>query len=1050
MLKKVKPDIDFIALEHEILSFWEKEKCFDKLRELRKNSPRWSFQDGPITANNPMGVHHAWGRTLKDVFQRYKAMTGHQLRYQNGFDCQGLWVEVEVEKQLGLKSKKDIEQLGLDKFTNACKDRVKKYSKIQTDQSIRLGYWMDWDKSYFTMSDENNYTIWMFLKKCYENGWIYKGNDVMPWCIDCGAALSEHEIATEGYKERTHTSVFISLPIKNKDNEYLLVWTTTPWTLTSNVAAAVHPELDYVAVEQDNKTMYLSKGCVNKLKKGYNIVKTLKGKELIGLEYSGPFDELAVQDGVVHRVIPWEDVAETEGTGIVHIAPGCGKEDRGLADIHKLTIIAPLDEFGTYIDGFGWLTGKNVRDISDEIVIDLKKKDILYKKEKYTHRYPVCWRHGSDLVFRLVDEWFIKMDELRYKIMDITKKIRWIPEFGMERELDWLKNMHDWMISKKRYWGLALPIFECEKCGHFTVIGGKEELKERAIEGWEEFDGNSPHRPWVDKIKIKCEKCGEKVSRIPDVGNPWLDAGIVPYSTIGYLSDNENWKKWFPPDFVTECFPGQFRNWFYSLLAMSTVMTNDVPFKVLLGHALVRDENGEEMHKSSGNAIWFDDAAEKMGVDVMRWMYCAQNPTHNLNFGYTPADIVRRRIIQYWNSYSFFVNYAILDNYNPEENKVPYNERPILDRWILSRLQFLIEQAHKAFDDYHAYLTMKNAEKFIDDLSNWYIRRSRRRFWKSEKDNEKFSAYHTLYEVLVSFTKILAPMIPFLTEEVYQNLVRSYYPDKFLSIHHEAYPTVNAELKDESIMKEIDLVIQITEIARAARKKENIRIRQPLQTMFVKVKDENEEDMVLRNCNDFNEELNIREVKIMRDTSEYLKQSLKPMFSTLGPKYGKKIGAIKKYIEEHDHSEIIKDINGNGQHSFNIDGEEIILNIEDLEIVNEEKEGFAIWEDKGYYVALDTKLTEDLIFEGNVRDLIRHVQNLRKDVGLEIEDHIKLEIDCTDENIINAINSYMDYLKQETLADKVSFISINGDSKNTTSITIENSKLNISLHKDQI
>ena len=625
-----------------MLSLWEKENTFNELRKKNSDeSKRWSFLDGPITANNPMGVHHAWGRTLKDLFQRYKAMQGFHQRYQNGFDCQGLWVEVEVEKELGFKSKTDIEEYGIEKFVEKCKERVHKYSAIQTEQSKRLGYWMDWDNSYFTMSDENNYTIWQFLKKCNDRGLIYKGHDVLPWCTRCGAALSEHEIATEGYKELTHTSVFLRFPLRDKKHTSLLVWTTTPWTLTANTAAAVHPELNYVKIKEGDEYLILVENLLSVLKFDYEIIETFKGEKLEGLTYVAPYAHLPVQKDIQHRVVLWDEVSDSDGTGIVHIAPGCGQEDFQIGKEENLSVVAPIDQFGHYLKGFDWLAGKDVADISDEILEDLNHRGIRYKKAKITHRYPTCWRHGSELVFRLVDEWYISMDGVRDEIAEITKQINWIPKYGMARELDWLKNMHDWMISKKRYWGLALPIFECE-CGHFEVMGSKEELKERTIEGWEQFEGHSPHRPVIDNLKIECEKCEKKISRVKDVGNPWLDAGIVPYSTMHYMTNNEYWEKWFPAEFITECFPGQFRNWFYALLAMSTVMENKPPFQTLLGHALVKDQNGDDMHKSAGNAIWFDDAAEEFGVDVMRWMYTENNPTANLLFGSAHANEVRR------------------------------------------------------------------------------------------------------------------------------------------------------------------------------------------------------------------------------------------------------------------------------------------------------------------------------------------------------------------------------------------------------------------------
>ena len=541
MFEPVNSRPDFIGLEYEMMKFWDEESIVDKY--LNKNNDadkKYSFIDGPITANNPMGVHHAWGRTYKDLYQRYKTMQGYEQRYQNGFDGQGLWIEVEVEKELGFKSKKDIEKFGIDKFVELCKQRVDKFSAIQTKQSIRLGYWMDWDNSYHTKSDENNYTIWHFLKVCCEKGLLYEGNDVMPWCRRCGTGLSEHEIVTEGYQEVTHKSVFVKFQIQNTDNEFLIIWTTTPWTLPANIAAAVNPESIYIKVEQNQEYYYIAKNTVSFLKGPYEIVEEIKGETLVGMEYIGPFDNLTIQKDVIHKVIPWEEVGD-EGTGIVHIAPGAGKEDYALGKKYNLTTIAPIDDSGDYVDGFDKYTGMNVSNVNDEIFNDLKEKNILYKIEQIVHRYPVCWRCGEELVFRLVSERFISVDPFREQIMDVTRKIRWIPEFGLARELDWLKNMDDWMISKKRYYGLALPIYKCEDCNEFEVIGSEYELKERAIEGWDLFEGHSPHKPWVDYGKIECTNCKLPLSRIKDVGNPWLDAGIVPYSTLKYRSDKDYW-----------------------------------------------------------------------------------------------------------------------------------------------------------------------------------------------------------------------------------------------------------------------------------------------------------------------------------------------------------------------------------------------------------------------------------------------------------------------------------------------------------------------------
>ncbi|HYI23976.1 MAG TPA: isoleucine--tRNA ligase, partial [Thermomicrobiales bacterium] len=800
--REVPTRVDFPHQERERIAWWNEHRVMEQYLHRNDDSDtRFSFIDGPITANNPMGVHHAWGRTYKDAFQRYHAMLGKKQRFQNGFDCQGLWVEVEVEKELGLKNKREIESYGIAEFVERCKQRVWTYSARMTEQSKRLGYWMDWDNSYYTMSEENNYTIWHFLKTCHDRGWIYKGVDVMPWCPRCGTGISEQEIVTEGYQTRTHLSLFATFPLLDEDAS-LMVWTTTPWTLPANVATAVNPEIVYVKVRQGEQVFYLARDAVaNAIRGEHEVVSELRGADLVGRAYTGPFDELPAASGIQHRVIAWDDVGAEEGTGIVHIAPGCGKEDFALSKVEDLPIVAPINESGIYVNGFDWLSERYAHDVAKDIERNLKDKGLLYRSEMYSHRYPVCWRCGTDLVFRLVDEWFISMDELRPLLMEATKTTTWFPSFGMERELDWLLNMQDWMISKKRYWGLALPIYDCESCGTFEVIGSEVELKERAVSGWSEYEGHTPHRPWIDEVEIACSGCGETVKRIADVGNVWLDAGIVALSTLNYRHDRDYWREWYPADMISESFPGQFRNWFYALLAESVALTGEAPFRNVFTYALMRDEKGEEMHKSKGNAIWFDDAAEVIGVDTMRWLFATVTPSNNMGFGYNVTDEVRRRfILPLWNSYSFFITYARIDGWTPQTDPIPLAERSLLDRWIISRSNELIQTVRESLDGYDIASGARAIEHFVvEELSNWYIRRNRRRFWKPDSDADKAAAYDTLHEALVTVAKLLAPFLPFVSEEMYQNLVRSMDDRATLSVHLADYPVANETDIDRSL-----------------------------------------------------------------------------------------------------------------------------------------------------------------------------------------------------------------------------------------------------------
>jgi isoleucyl-tRNA synthetase len=1080
MFKEVKSTVDFPKLEHQILEFWKGTRAFEKRVALNRGKKRWSFIDGPITANNPMGVHHAWGRTYKDVFQRYRAMNGFELRYQNGFDCQGLWIEVEVERELGFKSKRDIESYGIAEFVKRCKQRALRYSAMQVEQSIRLGYWMKWDNtqllreladrlenqeevikvqgckgpvsdtverivsrlgtpqlggSYFTFSDENNYTIWSVLKKCHERGWIYKGRDVMPWCPRCSTALSQHEIVTEGYRELTHVGVTLRFPLRGRPNEALLVWTTTPWTLSSNVAAAVHPDMLYVKVRHKDETLYLAKSALERVfaKEDHEVTDELTGDDMLDWTYVGPFDELSAEQklGAVdaHRVIPWKEVSEVEGTGIVHIAPGCGKEDLELGKQYDLPAVAPLNEFGVFVDGFGWLTGTHVYESAQPVIDNLKEKGLLFKVEDYTHRYPVCWRCDSELVFRLVDEWFISMgkklekplekvteqekkENLRYQIMEVAKQVRWIPDFGLQQELDWLRNMEDWMISKKRYWGLALPIWNCPKCGNFEVIGSREELKSRAVEGWKDFEGHTPHRPWIDTVKIKCSKCGEVISRISDVGNPWLDAGIVAYSTLDYRNDRDFWAKWFPADLICESLPGQFRNWFYSMLAMSTILERRTPFLACFGHGTVLDEKGQEMHKSSGNMIEFDDAAETVGADIMRWIYCTSRPEKNLLFGYTLADEVKRRfLIPLWNVYSFFATYANLDKWTPKGVTTEYS---LLDRWILSKLQALVQDVTDCLEKYDPFGATASLEQFVDALSKWYVRRSRRRFWKSEADEDKKTGYTTLYTCLATIVRLLAPFLPFVAEEMYQNLVCRVKPEASQSVHHNDWPSADKSLIDEKLVANMDMAVTICGLGRSARNKARIKLRQPLKEATVVA-----EKTVLKQIKAFTDlikdELNVKQLVLTTQESELVNYEILPLPRLLGKKHGKLFPKLCTALTSMDADAVLKTLHKDQSIKVEVDNHVINLLPEEVEVRTQPKEGYVLEEDQDITVGVSTAITDELKKEGLAREIVRRLQNQRKDAGFDIADQIEVYYRAGP-MLTDVFTAHRDYIASETLS----------------------------------
>ncbi len=1289
-------DSNFVTGEHSVLKLWDVQQIFQQLRRKNAGRKRWSFLDGPITANNPMGVHHAWGRTYKDTYQRFFAMTGHDQRYQNGFDCQGLWVEVEVEKQLGLGTKTAVHEFGIDNFVNECKRRVLKFAARQTEQSQRLGYWMDWDNpdqlrqlaehlgtdeevtitvpsgktetaqahqlverlgnpewggSYFTFSTENNETIWTFLKKCFERGKIYQGHDVMPWSGRGGSAYSQMEIA-EGRKLTTHKSVFVRFPITSKSplpraggegqgegaaalasnaaeakapssglaatfssesgekaqisaQEYLLVWTTTPWTLTSNVACAVNPDLDYIRIQskRDNAIYYFAKDNLNfqrlstefkdgfgrpewkwpegvpKLKTlaqifkengGFEELDTIKGAEMVGWVYQGPFDDLNAQQqkggvpvdesnlvsGVEsHRVIDGgrdsrgsANVVAGEGTGIVHIAPGCGDIDHKMGVAIGLPVIAPLKDDGTYTEEFGEFAGlEAISPKTAELVFEkLKTKGMLVAVETYPHIYPHCWRTGDELVFRLVDEWFINMD-WRDEIKDVTRQIKWLPDSidGQEREIDWLSNMGDWMISKKRFWGLALPIWVNEEDpSDFEVIGSLAELKERCVEGWEDFEGNTPHRPWIDEVIIESQthgKEGQRMRRIPDVGNPWLDAGIVPFSTMGYNTNREEWQKWYPADLVTECFPGQFRNWFYSMLSLSTMMRYDEadtaedkkPFRTLLGHRLVQNEQGKPMHKSDGTAIWFEEAAEQIGVDTMRWMYLAQNPAQDLRFGTRhgdkpvtlqtpdgpiaktlegvatcmvtsgPADETRRQIlIPLWNCYKFFVDYAIADGYVPSdelrrrvtqsshlaprdeppransamENGANSNtalakahhaerdghiDRPEIDRWILSNLQSLIEVSHREMSSYNAPAFCAAAAGFIDDLSNWYIRRNRRRFWRSKdaSDADKNAAYETLYEVLVTLCRLLGPCIPFLTERMYQNLVlgqecsvdsiqcsvnRSevgFTENRTLNTEHSPpasvhlcdYPTPDTSLLDPDLNLRMASAQKVVRLGHKLREESNMRVRQPLAELRFASSNPDTAAAIEKLGDVIGEELNIQKVIRQDNLDSLVKYAYKPNLKTLGPKYGKLLNALRTRLPELGDA-VLAPLRRGENLTVQLDGQDVNLTPDDVLVSTEQAAEWVCSDDSGIQVAISTVLTPELIREGMSRDFVRQVQQLRKDANLNIQDRINVQYNSANNTVQAMVAEWGDYIRGETLADEIEFSSTPGAGVKSVSV----------------
>jgi len=922
--KPVDPKVNFPQLEKEILDWWYETGVVNKyLHKNDKSRKKFSFLDGPITANNPMGVQHGQGRTLKDLFQRYKNARGFKQRFQNGFDCQGLWLEVQEERDLGLNSKRDIETFGIEKFCRRCRDRVDKYSALQTDQSKRLGMFMDWEHSYYTMSETNNEYIWFFLKRCMEKGWLYEGVDSLPWCPRCGTAISQHELSDEGYKMVEHTSIYVKFRLKDDPKTSLLIWTTTPWTLAVNVAVAVNPATEYVKIHLSDYDEYLilAKNRLSVVTGDYVIKETFTGDRLIDKKYSGPFDELPAASKIEHRVIDWKDASDTEGSGLVHIAPGAGEEDFDLGQKFNLPVLAPLDEFGIYQSGYGGLSGKSALKVKDEIFCSLKEKGIFYKTEIVTHSYPHCWRCKQELVFRTTSEWFIRVSEIRPLMKKAAQMVNWLPLSAEKRMQDWLTNMGDWPISRRRYWGLALPIYKCG-CGHLTVIGSKKELRELAINKTLVDQLPELHRPWIDDIQIHCPHCQLPVSRITEVGDCWLDAGIVPFSTVKYLEDKNYWQQWFPFEFITE-YAGQVKLWFYATLFMSVALENTVPWKNVLVTGYIVDEKGEPMHKTKGNYIPFDEAAEKMGVDVMRWIYVSNNPFENIKFGFKMGDETRRRFhLMLWNIYNFFVTYANIDQFDP---KFKTKDLKILDKWILARLSQIIDTVTLSLDKYDAQTASLSIEEFISDLSLWYVRRSRDRVGPTATDsNDKAVCHSILHCVLCTISLLLSPFTPYLSEEIYKNLTGAE------SVHLAEWPkTSKLSASSLKLITDIKVVRKIVEEGLSARKTAGIKVRQPLR------------------------QITVIGQSLSKDLTQLIKDELN----------------IKQVIYQPGPKELS--------------------------------------------VSLDLNLDSQLIAEGQLRELIRSVQEVRKTMGAKINQPIRLFTRLPDDPEI------LKQLQRQTLAQEV-------------------------------
>ena len=1006
---QLPPVPDHPRLEEAILELWERRDTFEKLRAANSGGPRFSFIDGPVTANKGMGVHTAWGRTLKDVFQRYKALQGFDQRYQNGWDCQGLWIEVGVEKALGLNSKHEIEAYGLENFAAECRKVVAWSSGELTRASKRLGQWMDWGNDYFTFSDTNIEYIWRFLKVVNERGWLFLGHRSSEWCPRCGTSLSQHELTQAGvYQDVTHPSLWVRLPLLDRPGESLVIWTTTPWTLPANVAAAVHPELEYgLTAEGDWVGVFTAPD--------EPFLQKRLGAEMVGWRYEGPYDALGPASEVDHRVIPWTEVAVGEGTGIVHIAPGAGRDDFELGVELGLDVLTPVDEAGRFYPEYGWLAGLSTDEAADKIIHDLRTRGPLRDAATITHAYPHCWRCDTPLIFRVSDDWFISVEGVRQRMLDVNQGIEWTPPQYGKRMDDWLRNMGDWNISRRRFYGLPLPFYPCS-CGHLNVIGSRAELEARAVGG---IDGLVElHRPWIDRVAIACAACGEEVSRVPEVGDVWLDAGIVPFSTLGWknpewvpegyatgasrglskadLPDHAYWEQWFPADWVTE-MREQIRLWFYSQFFMSVVLTGDAPYRKVLTYEKLQDAEGREMHGSWGNLISAEEAFERMGADVMRWQYCQQPPTQNLRFGYKAAGEIKRRLLTLWNSVRFLTDYGSIEGFSPRygdvvDGIVDVELRP-LDVWLLARVQQLVRDAETAYESYLTVDVARVVETFVEDLSNWYIRRSRRRFYAFDE-----AAFRTLWTALVQLIRVFAPIMPFLAEHLWQVLVAEPCGDAAPeSVHLAGWPRVQEQFVDDTLLAEIAATRRVAQLGRRARTEAGLKLRQPLRKVYVRGA-----PLAVTHAGEIAEELRVKDVAF--DEGPVARAELLPNLRVLGPRLGKKLPALRAALKAGDYSPL----EGGG---FLVAGEELgpddVIRGEKLDL-----EGWAIAEDDGISVAFDVELDDELRTEGRVHDLVHELNVMRKEQGFELTDRIAVTLPQRDADLL----SHGDWIRAEVLA----------------------------------
>ena len=1013
MYKKVSTDMNFVEREKQVEKFWEDNQIFEKSMKVREGNPSYVFYDGPPTANGKPHIGHVETRVIKDMIPRYRTMKGYQVPRKAGWDTHGLPVELEVEKKLGLDGKDQIEKYGVEPFIEQCKESVWKYEGMWEDFSHTVGFWADMKNPYVTYHNDYIESEWWALKEIWKKGLLYEGHKIVPYCPRCGTPLSSHEVA-QGYKDVKERSAVVRFKVKGED-AYILAWTTTPWTLPSNVALCVNPDEDYVKVTSKGYTYYMAAALVDTvLGEGAEILEHYQGKDLEFKEYEPlfPYAEKRIGNKKAYYVVCDTYVTLTDGTGVVHIAPAFGEDDSKVGHRYDLPFVQLVNEKGEMTEETPW-AGTFCKKADMAVLQALEDKDLLFDAPLFEHSYPHCWRCDTPLIYYARETWFIRMTAVKEDLIRNNNTINWIPEsIGKGRFGDWLENVQDWGLSRNRYWGTPLPVWQCE-CGHQDCIGSIEELKEKADNCPDDIE---LHRPYIDAVTIKCPKCGKEMHRVPEVIDCWFDSGSMPFAQHHYPFENkETFEKQFPAQFISEAVD-QTRGWFYSLLAISTLLFNKAPYENVIVLGLVQDENGQKMSKSKGNAVDPFDALQTYGADAIRWyFYTSSAPWLPSRFaGKTVVEGQRKFMGTLWNTYAFFVLYANIDNFDATKYSLEYDKLAVMDKWLLSRLESTVKAVDDNLANYRIPEAAKALQSFVDDMSNWYVRRSRERFWAKGMEQDKINAYMTLYTALVTVAKAAAPMIPFMTEDIYQNLVKSIDASAPESIHLCDFPEVHENWIDPKMEEDMADLLEIVVMGRAARNTANIKNRQPIGTMYVK----SEFQLSEFYKEIIEDELNVKEVVFKDDIADFISYSFKPQMRTVGPKYGKLLNKIKTVLSELDGNKAMAELKSTGELKLDIDGQEIVLLEEDLLIDMAQMEGYVSESVHTITVVLDTNLTPELIEEGFVRELVSKIQTMRKEAGFEVMDKIRVYAKDNDK-IVDIMKNHGDEIKSEVLAEDI-------------------------------